>query len=177
MFSKLRSPERLRNESGNAYIEFLLCLPFVLTVLIAIIDIGRALVFYQTISRLSFEGLRYFAAQPGATFQTCTITSTAQVCTPLGFPDPVHARVRDRLELLFERTVIPFDTATITTELFGPGNPIVIPPSFAMSPADAADATSRVARVTIRAPFETFFPTFGIIPQLSARSAGPYLFN
>ena len=166
------SREELNQEEGTAFVEFLLCLPFILSLIIAVIDIGRALALYMTIARISFEGARYFATLPGAAQQSCTVGNAFSACSKTGSTvDGVHLRVRDRLAPLFERTIADVTKSSVTTELYGPNNANPIPGAV----AGTAGAQTRIVRVTITTEFEPYFPTFGLLSSLSASSTGPYL--
>jgi Flp pilus assembly protein TadG len=163
-------------EDGSAYVEFLLCLPFIITLIVGIVDIGRGLALYMTLTRLSFEGARYFATIPGAHQTTCSInTEGAHCATTPAFSttavDPAILQVWIKLGPLFERTIAQQDKSTVVTQLFGPNNPRPLPGAVL---GDAGDQ-SRSVTVTIRTEFEPMFPTFGLLNSLSASSSGPYL--
>ena len=158
-------------EKGSAYVEFLLCLPFIISVIVAIIDIGRGLALYMTLARVSFEGARYFATLPGARQQTCVMTPTSVVCDRTAAADPVHLMVRDRLQPLFDRTIADFNTSSISTQLYGPNYARPIPGGLTAQ----AGNQNRTVTVTITAQFDPLFPTFGLLNSLSASSSGPYL--
>ncbi len=157
-----------REQSGNAYVEFLLCLPFVLTILIGIVDLGRGLVLYLTLSRLSYEGARYMATLPGLTESGCLTSPSNPRCT-----DASHQAVRTRLAPIFENGLIEETQASIQTELFGPENRLTVDPTLTGEEKTATE--ERVVRVTVTAPFDPLFPTFGLLHSLTAHSSGPYL--
>lgn len=155
-------------QSGNAYVEFLLCLPFVLTILIGIVDLGRALVMYLALSRLTYEGARYMATLPGLTEGGCETSPTNPICA-----SPAHEAVRERLIPIFQDGLIRAAEATVQTEVFGPTTRLVVDPTLTGDAKTSAEV--RVVRVTITAPFEPLFPTFGLLRSLTAHSSGPYL--
>ena len=155
-------------EDGNAYVEFLLCLPFVLTILIGIVDLGRALVLYLTLSRLTYEGARYMATLPGLTEGGCLTSPASPACADSG-----HEAVRTRLAPIFQDGLIQEANATIQTEVFGDTNVLTVDPTLTGEAKTSAE--QRVVRVTVSAPFEPLFPTFGLLRSLTAHSSGPYL--
>lgn len=162
------------DELGSAYVEFLLCLPFLITLIVGIIDIGRGLALYMTISRISFEGARYFATLPGARQQTCTMGPSQLACDRATDIDLIHLKVRDHLKPLFDHTIATYRTSTIITSLYGPEYQRPIPGGL-LGVAGGPTGQDRTLTVTVTAHFDPLFPTFGLLNSLSASSSGPYL--
>lgn len=68
MMTRLIAAARFwRREGGATLVEFALVLPVVLLVIIGILDFGRAVTAYVTMSNASREGLRYATLHPAST--------------------------------------------------------------------------------------------------------------
>ena len=158
------------SERGNALIEFLLCFPFVLTVFMFSIDLGRALNTYFTITRIVYEGTRYAGQVGTLEVQDCRTLTQAT-------PFPGHMLVRSRIDTLLIRYNI---------------NPGTLTPDYLRTRRIAKDITIINDRdrvfVSLSIPFEPIFPLVGElfkdptdpdpnkVPRLSANSTGPYLY-
>jgi Flp pilus assembly protein TadG len=88
------------SRAGQSLVEFALMLPFLVLLLVGVIDLGRIYFSYMTIVNAAREGARYGAAHPPA--------STAEVCATGTTTDPILRRV------LEESAGSGVNTATMT---------------------------------------------------------------
>ncbi len=143
------------NEQGNAMLEFLLSLPFILLVFYGSIDLGRAFNTYFTITRVVYEGTRFAGTVGGlelGSYANAALAASA----------PGHQRVRARVDTLLLRYNI---------------NPGTLPPEYlATERLQIAGGRDQV-RVTLRLPFRADFPLLrGVLRTLGTDAVGPYLF-
>ncbi|MCB0325453.1 MAG: pilus assembly protein [Bdellovibrionales bacterium] len=144
---KVESPE---NERGNAMIEMAICLPFILIILMASVDLGRALNEYLTITRVVYEATRFGASVSQLEAGAFESNSTA----PAG-----HQAIRNRVALLLDRYGIPQEQVTrLRTELVNTGTQLEV-------------------KVEIDWAFDAIFAQFDFMDALgSAEATGPYLY-
>ena len=92
---------RSRNRRGQALVEFALLLPFLLLLLLGVIEFGRAWNVKQVLTNASREGARYAVVYDVAITQTGVVDSvkrilatagldTAQAVTTVTLPDGFH---------------------------------------------------------------------------------------
>jgi hypothetical protein len=83
MLGRIR--RRLRNDSGQSFVEFTLVVPLALVMLLGVVDLGKAMSYWLDSSHLANEAARYAAVQ------------SCPACTPpnmLGLP----AAIKDQAE-------------------------------------------------------------------------------
>jgi Flp pilus assembly protein TadG len=115
----------VRNESGQALVEFALVLPLLLLLLLGILDFSRAMNYYNDLTQLAAEGARAAAVSQNpdgtgasltsiqsqikaqATAKEMTNNPTFQVCIPpAGFPTKIGLPVKVTASMNFQ--LIPF---------------------------------------------------------------------
>jgi hypothetical protein len=118
-----------RRDDGQATVEFALLLPVLLVILLGILDFGRAVNYYNTLTELAAEGARAAAvninpdgtAVAGRSIQTqlksqaaskeLRTSSSFHVCISspgTGNPDPIPAGQPVKVKTSFGFTFIPF---------------------------------------------------------------------
>jgi Flp pilus assembly protein TadG len=126
----------LREDRGVAVVEFALIAPILLLILVGILDLGRAINAYVTVSNAAREGTHYLALHPTA--------------APSAIASVVHQRV------------VPLDPArvTVTSSYYNGSSFTAWPASPTMNP----NPTYTPVRVTVSYPWSAatfigqFFP-------------------
>ncbi len=139
-------------EQGNAILEMALVLPFILIIVAASVDLGRALNQYISVTRVVYEATRYAASVPSLETGTVQLTDSN---IPAG-----HAAIQQRVRVLLQSTdALDFNDITkLETTL-------------------SDNAGKLEVHVDIDFAFNALFNEFTMLNvQGSSRATGPYLF-
>lgn len=149
-----------RKEKGQALVELALTLPLIVVFITGIVDVGRGLTRYMTLTQVAHEGTRYFATLPGLTSQqvTCQFPQNPQQPCPI---DADHNLIQQRVTtLLALHQIAPtLESITTTVQIVDPNDP-------------TRDDSVHV-RITTRYP--GVFPAFAGIP-ITVEARAPYLY-
>ena len=146
----LRVPT-LRDARGAAFMEFLICIPFLLILLTGILEIGQALNTYLTLSRVVYEASRYACALGN-------LESGGPYSDPLTLP-PGHGLIRSRVNLLLNKYKIDPAQVTVSSQRFH----------------TAGEIRDQV-KIKVTLPVPTLFPVPPKLASVSSEVTGPYLF-
>ncbi len=139
------------NERGHAFLEIAITLPFLLLLVSATVDLGRAANQYLNVRRVVYEGARYAVSHSALEMG---YHDTANRSLPQG-----HYEVQNRVRFLLDRYGVPGTSVSgLSTELYKNAN-------------DQLEV-----RVRLQLSFEPFFEQFGSLRNLGAEATGPYLF-
>lgn len=143
---------RVQSEEGNALLEMAIVFPFILIIIAASVDLGRALNQYISVTRVVYEATRYAASVPS--LETGT-HSLADGTAPAG-----HAAIQERVRVLLRSTdALDFEDITkLETTLSDNGGQLEV-------------------HVDIDFAFNALFNEFTMLNvQGSSKATGPYLF-
>ncbi len=161
-----------RSESGAAMMEFMLVLPFILTMIFGVVDLGRAISQYMILSEVVSQGVRYGGSisnlkDTATKFsdltagQHCGASKTKAVSKGSIMTDnDLHEMIQQRVEDLVEQgnSSLDGDTLCITSQL-----------------ASVGAGSEKNIHLEVQASFNSILPMFnGIV--LKAQATGPYLF-
>lgn len=161
------------NERGTAFIEFIICVPFLIVIGLGVTSLGQSLVSYLTLYRIAYEGCRYAAAT--AQLDRAVVQSDADAVGK-----PTHQQIRQRIALLLQMNGLGDELAngkiTITSARYKPTDITPPPPPGKCYRQDQVN-------VTLLFSLDSYFffdPThllFGHGATLRAAVSGPYLYQ
>jgi hypothetical protein len=161
-----------RGEAGTAMMEFVIVLPFILTMIFGVVDLGRAIAQYMMLSEVVSQGVRYAGSVSNLTDATtefadltngqhCGAHKTKAVSKGSQATDnEIHQQIQQRVEDLLAQgnASIDNDTLCVRSKL-----------------EKVAGSTEYNIHLEVQAGFNSILPMFnGII--LRAQATGPYLF-
>lgn len=76
---------RLRDSSGQSLLEFTICLPLILALVLGVVEVGYALLDQQVINKLTREGSNLISR--GASLEDARIAMTSMSSRPVNFSD------------------------------------------------------------------------------------------
>ena len=163
-------------DAGTAMMEFMIVLPFLLTMVFGVVDLGRAIAQYMVLSEVVSQGVRFGGAVSnlskdnlGTEFsdltpgQHCGTTKTKSASkSPISdaVDNEIHQKIQQRVEDLVDQGNTSLDPATLCIR----SKLNTIPSSAEMN-----------IHLEVEANFNSILPMFNGI-TLKAQATGPYLF-
>ena len=164
---RLRSKHRLiDSQCGTSIIEFAVCLPMILVLLVGTVELGRILNTYLTVNRVVYEAVRYASARSKL---ECGVFST-EADAP-----SVHMLIRDRANLLLRRNGMDeVQDEQLITELRFVSNSSLTSDSRFLG-------NELQVRVSLGVPFQPIFGSslspVAFVNMLRSQSTGAYLYD
>lgn len=168
--SKVR--EKIPAERGTAMLEFMIVLPFLLTMIFGVVDLSRAISQYMMLSEAVSQGVRYagsvsnLSGSVNTEYRDLTPAQHCDTSMPKSFsrnvinPSREHEQIQQRVEdlLLQGSTSLDLDTLCIRSE--------VMP---------ASGGAEMNVHLEAQANFNSILPLLQGI-SLRAQATGPYMF-
>lgn len=143
-------------ERGSALVEFLLVIPFLITILIGVVDIGCALKEYFYLRNAVAAGAEYAMSASPLPANAPYVTNANGNCAG-GF-DPVHSQVHTRIGRMIQLQNRALKDPCIESKLF----------------LETGDTEDYTVKVRVTAKYDALLPTFDGI-KISAEARVPYL--
>ena len=152
----LRKNRRKSFERGSSLVEFAIAAPLLLTLLLGVFDLSRAINQYMVLSQIAGEGVRSASERAGLEAGT----NFVDLSTPGDSPGHYNVQSRVNNILLMQHLKI---------------NNLSIASSYSPQPDPTTGQGGRTVSVTISGMYHGIFPLFKNL-QIKAQKSGPYLF-
>lgn len=161
-----RRSDHRTGETGIAMLELLVAAPFLLVLVIGVIDVGRLLNQYLLLNYAVSSGVRFAMSQPdlaagpfvgGTPNQTCP-TGWGAPATAQTHHQEIHERVRDIVNLANEALNTSY----------------CIRSTLQIQPTMTDDPREKTVSIELYAAYRAFFPLLNGLP-MTVRATGPYL--
>ena len=161
MIPKLPFRASQRCERGASIVECAMVLPFLVVLLMGVVDIGRAVSTYLALTQVAHEAVRFAAVQPNL--------EQGNYSSPVPVSAVAQANVESRVRILLQDQELDLSAADF--QLHSEFKPLP-------NPADGGLplAQDDTVAIQLQISFETLFPLFPSLP-MTVRARGPYLFQ
>ncbi len=147
-----------RNENGQAMVEFLLTVLFLMILIVSFLELVMMLYTYVVLADSAKEGVRY-AIVHGTGSTLCSGPGTTVSVPPITCPDPSGASVIAAVTAYAQASMHDISTMVVT-------------PSY----IDGSSAAPNRVRVTVRYPYQPFFGLGWPTVDVNAAAEGRIMF-
>ncbi len=157
---------RSSGERGIAALELLVASPFLVVLVIGVIDVGRLLNQYLLLNYAVSSGVLHAMSQPSLAVGSYVAGTPNQVCPSgsgaLATPDTRHQEVQERVR----------DIVNLANEALN--SSYCIRSTLQIAPGFVGDPREKTVSIELVAAYHAFFPLLNGLP-MTLQATGPYL--